>query len=284
MSIVVTGASGHLGHLIVDTLLARGSAPADIVALGRRAEALEPLAERGVRTAIVDYTEPTTLDAVLAAGDVLMLVSGSEVGRRIAQHRNVIDAAVRAGVSRIVYTSAPHADVSPLVLAPEHKATEELIRDSGLPFTILRNGWYTENYVQPVRDAAADGVITAAVGDGRVASASRIDYAEAAAVVLIDATHANTVYELSGDVAWTFHDLAAAATELLGRPVRYESLTPQERRDQLLTAGLDEGTADFVVALDGNIRDGLLSETSGELARLIGRPTTPLIEGLRAAL
>jgi NAD(P)H dehydrogenase (quinone) len=183
-----------------------------------------------------------------------------------------------------VYTSAPQADTSPLVLAPEHKATEEILRASGLTFTILRNGWYTENYVGDVQQAAASGEIVAAVGDGRVASAPRDDFAAAAAVVLRTEGHDDAVYELSGDVAWGFDDLAAAASEVLGRPVVFRAVTSEERRAGLLAAGLDEGTAGFVVALDENTRDGLLAGTSGDLARLVGRPTTPLADALRAAL
>jgi NAD(P)H dehydrogenase (quinone) len=281
MSLVVTGATGHLGHLVVEHLLARGTDPASIVATGRRTEALSDLAAQGVRTAKVDFADPATLDAALEAGDTVLLVSSSEVGQRVAQHANVIDAAKRAGVARIVYTSASKADTSPLILAPEHKATEELIRASGVPFTILRNGWYTENYGQSVEQAKATGSFVGSVGDGRVSSASRTDYAEAAAVVLTTDGHEGAVYELSGDVAWTQPELAQAISELIGREVTYQDLSPEDHSKALLAAGLDEGTVGFVVALDGNTRDGLLGDTSGDLSRLIGRPTTPLVEGLR---
>ncbi|KQQ52178.1 SDR family oxidoreductase [Plantibacter sp. Leaf314] len=281
MSLVVTGATGHLGHLVVEHLLARGTDPASIVATGRRTEALADLAAQGVRTATVDFADPSTLDAALEAGDTVLLVSSSEVGQRVAQHANVIDAAKRAGVARIVYTSASKADTSPLILAPEHKATEELLRASGVPFTILRNGWYTENYGQAVDQAKATGSFVGSVGDGRVSSASRTDYAEAAAVVLTADGHEGAVYELSGDVAWTQPELAQAISELIGREVTYQDLSPEDHSKALLAAGLDEGTVGFVVALDGNTRDGLLGDTSGDLSRLIGRPTTPLVEGLR---
>ncbi|KQX05351.1 MULTISPECIES: SDR family oxidoreductase [unclassified Leifsonia] len=284
MTIVVTGATGHLGRLAVESLLARGVAPATIVAGGRSVEKLADLAERGVRTARIDYTDAASLAAAFDGADAVLLVSGSEVGQRVDQHRNAIDAAVAAGVGRIVYTSAPKATTSPLVLAPEHKATEELLQASGLSTTILRNGWYTENYVGTVTDAGTSGVIAASVGDGRVSSASRADYADAAAAVLTTDGHDGAVYELSGDVAWNFSELADAASELLGTPVTYQALSPEEHLAALSAAGLDEGTAGFVVALDGNIRDGLLAETSGDLARLIGRPTTPLVEGLRASI
>ena len=284
MSYVVTGATGHLGRLVVEHLLADGVPAAEIVATGRRTDRLADLAAQGVRVVAVDYERPETLAAAVEGADVVLLVSGSEVGRRVAQHRAVIEAAQAAGVGRIVYTSAPHADTSALVLAPEHKATEELLRASGLTTTILRNGWYTENYVGDVQQAAASGEIVAAVGDGRVASAPRDDYAAAAAVVLRTPGHEGAVYELSGDVAWSFADLAAAAAEVLGRPVVYRPVPSEQRRADLLAAGLDEGTAGFVIALEENTRDGLLAETTGDLARLIGRPTTPLADALRAAL
>jgi NAD(P)H dehydrogenase (quinone) len=212
-----------------------------------------------------------------------VLVSGSEVGQRVQQHTNAIEAAQAAGITRIVYTSAPQADTSALLLAPEHKATEALIRTSGIPFTILRNGWYTENYQNLVAVARETGTYLTSTGSGRVASASRTDYAEAVAVVLTSPGHTNTTYELSGDVAWDGTDMAEALTTLLDQPVVFTSVTPEQHTGILQSAGLDVGTVGFVVALDGNIRDGLLAETSGDLATLLGRPTTPLIDGLRAA-
>ena len=280
MTIVVTGATGHLGRLTVDALLDRGVPASDIRALGRSAERLAPLAERGVQTAVIDFEKPETLDAAFDGADALLLVSGSEVGQRIPQHRNAIDAAVRAGVGRLVYTSAPHADDTDLVLAPEHAETEKLLAASGLPVTVLRNNWYTENYTGQLDVAAATGELVGSAATGRVASASRKDYAEAAAVVLTTDGHDGAVYELAGDVAWTFDDLAAAIGELLGRPVAYRSVTPEEHGAALREAGLDEGTAGFVVALDGNIRDGALADAPGTLSELIGRPTTPLAAGL----
>ncbi|MBW0253493.1 SDR family oxidoreductase [Cellulomonas sp. PS-H5] len=284
MSIVVTGATGHLGRLVVTHLLADGVPADQIVAAGRRTETLADLAERGVRVATLDYGQPETIAVALEGAETVLLVSGSEVGQRVEQHRAVIDAAKAAGVGRLVYTSAPKADTSPLVLAPEHKATEEILRASGLTFTILRNGWYTENYLGDVQQARETGEIVGSFGDGRVASAPRDDFAAAAAVVLRTEGHDDAVYELSGDEAWGFDELAAAASEVLGRPVVYRAVSPEQRAADLAAAGLDEGTVGFVVALEGNTRDGLLAETSGDLSRLIGRPTTPLIEALRAAL
>lgn len=284
MSIVVTGATGHLGRLVVTHLLADGVPADQVVAAGRRTETLADLAERGVRVATLDYGQPETIAAALEGAETVLLVSGSEVGQRVEQHRAVIDAAKAAGVGRLVYTSAPKADTSPLVLAPEHKATEEILRASGLTYTILRNGWYTENYLGDVQQARETGEIVGSFGDGRVASAPRDDFAAAAAVVLRTEGHDDAVYELSGDEAWGFDELAAAASEVLGRPVVYRAVSPEQRAADLAAAGLDEGTVGFVVALEGNTRDGLLAETSGDLSRLIGRPTTPLVDALRAAL
>ena len=283
MSLIITGATGHLGRLVVDSLLARGIPASDIVATGRSTDKLADLAARGVTVAELDYAKPETVAAVVKAGDTLLLVSGSEPGNRFEHHAAVIDAAKAAGVARIVYTSATNATTSALVLAPDHKATEEYLVASGVPFTILRNGWYTENYAGEVEKGRENGAIVASVGDGRIASASRADYAEAAAVVLTTEGHEGQVYELSGDVSWDFDDLAAAIGGIVGREVVYTRLTPEEHSALLTSFGLDEGTVGFVVGLDGNIRDGLLGETPGVLSRLIGRPTTPMAEGLAAA-
>jgi len=282
MSIVVTGATGHLGRLIIERLIARGTSPAEIVAVGRNGNRLEAVAPLGVRTAVIDFARPATLDSAFAGADTLMLVSGSEVGQRTQQHANAIAAAARAGIMSIVYTSAPHADTSALILAPEHKATEQALRDSGISFTILRNNWYTENYLPSMTQAEGSGTYADSTRGGLVASASRIDYADAAAVVLTTAGHENTTYELAGDHAWDGAELAAAMAQVLGTPVAYSPLTPEQHTAALTAAGLDPGTVGFVVGLDGDISKGLLGDTTGDLARLIGRPTTPLAEGLRA--
>jgi len=276
MSYVVTGATGQLGRLTVESLLERGVDPAEIVATGRSVEKLSDLAERGVRVERFDFDDVAESVSWLGAGDVLLLVSASEPGKRVPQHTAVVELAQRSGVARIVYTSAPAADDTTLVLAPEHAATEQVIRASGLPFTFLRNGWYTENYAATVDQARATGVVANSAGDGRIASAPRADFAEAAAVALVTDGHDNAVYELSGDVAWDFDEFAATLTEVLGREVSYQRLTPEEHRQALLGAGIDEGTAGFVVALDQNAAEGVLGVTTGELAKLIGRPTVPL--------
>lgn len=282
--IAVTGATGHLGHLVVEALLERGVAADQVVAAVRTPSKAADLAERGVQVREADYSRPETLAAAFAGVDTLLLVSSSEVGQRVPQHVAVIDAAKAAGVGRIVYTSAPQATTSSLILAPDHKATEEYLAASGIATTILRNNWYTENYLDSVKQAAESGQIVASVGDGRVASAPRSDFAEAAAVVLVDESHTGKVYELTGDVAWTFDELAAAAGEVLGREVSYHRATPEEHAALLTGFGLDEGTVGFVVALDGNIRDGELATVTTDLSTLLGRPTTGLVEALRAAL
>lgn len=284
MTIVVTGATGHLGRLVVEALLRNGTPASDIVAAGRFVERIDDLAARGVRVARIDFEDPATLQPAFEGANAVLLVSSSEVGRRAPQHINAIDAAKAAGVQRLVYTSAPGATTSALILAPEHKVTEEYLAASGIPYTILRNNWYHENYVQAARQAEAAGSLVTSAGDGLVASASRADYADAAAVVLVTDGHEGRTYELSGDHAWNQTELASTIADIIGKPVELVSLSSEEHAAALASAGLDEGTVGFIVGLDANIRDGLLSGTSGELSALIGRPTTPLREGLAAAL
>ena len=284
MSIVVTGATGHFGRLAVEALIERGVPASDITAGGRRTDSIADLAERGVRVVSLDYNQPESLREAFDGAEKVLLVSSSEVGKRAEQHAAAVAAASAAGVKHLVYTSAPKADTSSLILAPEHKATEESIRASGIPSTILRNGWYTENYLGQVEQSRASGELVASVGDGRVASASRRDFAEAAAVVLTEPGHEERVYELSGDVAWDYNELASAIGGIVEREVTFRPVSSEEHFEILKSVGLDDGTAGFVVALDGNTRDGLLAETSGDLSKLIGRPTTPLAEGLAAAV
>ncbi|MEW1836082.1 SDR family oxidoreductase [Microbacterium sp. NPDC079995] len=281
MTILVTAAGGHLGHLVVDALLARGAAPDTVVAGARTVAKAADLADKGVRVVPLDYTVPASIDAALEGVDTVLLVSGSEPGGRLEGHRNVIDAAVRAGVAKLVYTSATHADTSDLILAPDHKATEEAIAASGLPAVILRNNWYMENYAGDLATAAQTGVFSAAVGDGAVAAAARADYAEAAAVVLLEEGHLGRTYELGGSRA-TYGDIAGAMGEVLGREVVYAPATPEELATRLASFGLDEGTVGFVVTLDTDISRGALDVSSPDLTDLIGRPTTSWTEALRA--
>lgn len=280
-TIAVTAATGQLGTLVVRGLTGRGH---QVVAVVRDPAKAAALAADGVEVRVADYTDRPALETVFAGVDRLLFISGSEAGQRIPQHTNVVEAATAAGVGHLVYTSATRADDTPLVLAPEHKVTEELIRASGIPSTVLRNNWYTENYAGQASQAAESGVLLGSAGEGRVASASRQDYADAAVAVLTGEGHEGAVYELGGDVAWTMPDLAAAIAEITGRPVRYSDVSQAEHVAALVAAGLDEGTAGFVAALDHNIAEGALGEVTGDLHRLVGRPTTPLVKGLRAAL
>lgn len=283
MKIGVTGATGKLGRLVVQELL--DSQPAgDIVAIVRDEAKAADLAATGVQVRVASYDDPSALRSALAGVDKLLLVSSNEVGRRIPQHMNVIDAAKAAGVKHLVYTSAPKATTSALVLAPEHKATEEYLAQSGLTYTILRHGWYTENYVQAAQTAAQTGKLVSAAGKGRVASATRADYAAGAVAVLLGEGHEGKVYECSGDYAWDFDELANAISEISGKPVVYEPVSAPIMMGILRGGGLDEATAGFVAALDENTAAGLLSGCTGELSKLIGRPTTPLKEGLRTAM
>lgn len=282
MTILVTGATGHLGRLTIDALLARGADAGELIAAGRSAEKLAAYAERGIRARQLDFADPASLD--LAGIDTVLLVSGSEPGDRARLHANVIDAAKAAGVAKLVYTSAPHVDSADYSLAPDHRATEAYLAESGVPAVVARNNWYTELYAAEVRTAAETGVIAASVGDGRVASAPPADYAEGLAVLLLDDGHLGRTYEFTGDTAWGFDELAAAASELTGRTVVYRAQTPEERAADLAAAGLDAGTVDFVLSVDDTVRRGVLADAEPTLADLIGRPTTPLLEALRAAL
>lgn len=283
MTLLVSAASGHLGRLVIDALLARGVAASDLVAGVRTPAKADDLAERGIRVVEFDYARPDTLTAGLEGVTGVLLISGTDLDR-VAGHRNVVEAVRAAGIDRLVYTSAPRVDEIDYALGADHLVTERAIAEAGLDATILRNNWYTENYLDSVARAAESGVIVAAVGDARVASASRRDYAEAAAVALTTDGFRGQTLELAGDVAWTYDELAAAAGEVLGREVVYQPVTLEQLTAGLEQAGLDAGTAAFVAGIDDAIARGALSQTDGTLARVIGRPTTPLVEGLRAGL
>jgi NAD(P)H dehydrogenase (quinone) len=284
MSIVVTGATGHLGRLVIADLLERGVAPGDIAAVVRDEAKAADLAARGVELRVADYDRPESLTAAVHAGDKVLLISGSEVGKRVPQHRAVIDAAKAAGVALLAYTGILGGPKADLKLADEHKATEELILASGLPYVFLRNGWYTEVYVQNLGTVLEHGAVVASAGDGRVASAARADYAAAAAAVLTGEGHENTAYELSGDVAWSFAEYAAAVSEATGRDIAYRDVSPAEHKAILVGAGLPEAFADLLVDVDAAISRGVLAGGSDDLARLIGRPTTPMPQTVAAAV
>ncbi len=279
MTIAVTGATGQLGRLAIAKLLERGAK--DVLALPRT---LEKAADLGVPAQAADYTKPDTLDAALAGVDTLLLISSSEVGQRAAQHLNVIVAAKKAGVRHIVYTSLLHADTSPLDLAPEHLQTEDAIKASGLAFTILRNGWYTENYTGSVSGAVANGAFVGCAGEGKISSATREDLAEAAAVVLTGEGHEGKVYELGGDEDWTLADLAAEISRQTGKDIPYSNLTEADYAAVLEKAGLPGSMAAAFAAYDSGAAQGALFDDSRGLSRLIGRATTPLSKAVAAAL
>jgi NAD(P)H dehydrogenase (quinone) len=279
----VTGATGQLGRLIVEGLLERGVPGTDIVAVVRTPAKAADLGARGVVVREGDYSEPETLPAALTGVDTLLLVSASEPGLRLTQHAAVIKAAVKAGLQRIVYTSILRADTTEIVLAPDHQGTEEILRDSGLSYTILRNGWYIENYTSSLPQFIAAGAIVDAAGDGRVAAAARADYAAAAVAVLLGDGHENTIYELGG-TPFTMTQLAATISEASGSPVEHRNVTVPERIEILTSIGLDEGTAAFVAALDEATARGDLDTDPATLTKLIGRPSTALIDVVRAAL
>lgn len=283
MTILVTAATGHLGRLVIDALQARGVAASDIVAGARTPSKAADLAERGVRVVELDYTVPSSIAAALDGIDTVLLISGSEPGNRLAGHRNVIAAAEDAGVAKLVYTSAPKATAFSWPLGVDHAATEKALAESSVPSVVVRNNWYVENVVADVLRAEESGVLANAIGDGLIAYAPRADFADGAAVVLIEDGHLGEVYEFGGDLV-SQTDLAAAASTVLGRDVTYTALSNEELLAGLAAAGLDEGTAGFVASLDAGIADGVLDISDGTLSRLIGRPTTPLVDALRVAV
>lgn len=281
MTLLVTGASGHLGRLTVLALLDRGVPAGEIVAVARDLDAVADLAERGVVVRRADYTDPASLDAAFAGVDRAVLVSSSAVGERVAQHRNVIEAATRAGVSLLAYTSILNAETGGLALAEEHLATEALLRESGLPVALLRNGWYVENYTENAGAALATGQVIGAAGDGRVSAATRRDYADAAAAVLADGEHAGAVYELGGDEAFTMAEYAAALGTATGQEIGYTDLSAEEYAATLEQHGVPGPFAQVLADSDRGIARGALQDGTGTLSRLIGRPTTPLADALR---
>ncbi|MBF6193271.1 SDR family oxidoreductase [Nocardia implantans] len=282
MTVAVTGASGQLGRLVVESLLKVGSTP--VVAIVRDPAKVADLAERGVDVRQADYGDADALNRALAGVDRVLLVSGNEFGARVEQHANVIRAAERAGVELLAYTSIPAATGNPLILAQEHAGTEAVLAESTVPHTLLRNGWYWENYVGGLAHAVESGVLHGAAGEGRVAGAARADYAEAAARVLTTDGHAGRVYELGGDERLTYAELAEAISEASGKPVRYENLSQADYAAGLVAAGLPAQMAEALADADAGIAQGVLDVRSGDLARLLGRPATPAVDVFRAAL
>jgi NAD(P)H dehydrogenase (quinone) len=284
MTLLVTAASGHLGRLVVEALLDSGTRASDIVATSRRPEAISDLVDRGVEVRSADYDDPASLDTAFVGVDRLLLVSGTDAGRRTAQHRNAIEAAQRAGVGFVAYTSILHAATSELVLAQEHRETEQVLADSGLPHTFLRNSWYLENYTGQVPGLVERGVLLGAAGDGRVSAATRADFAAAAAAVLTGEGHEGKVYELGADRGFTMAEFAAVVARASGHEVVYEDLSVDDLTQALVAAGLPHGYAAALADGDRGIREGALFTDSGDLGRLIGRPTTSVEDAVRVVV
>lgn len=281
--IAITGATGQLGRLVIETLLSRVPA-AGIVALVRDPSKAADLAARGVAVRAADYRDPASLRAALTGVSQLLLISGNEIGQRLPQHRNVIEAALAAKVGRLLYTSLLRADTSTLSLADEHLATEKLIAASGIPHVILRHGWYTENYTVSIKPALGLGAFYGSAGSGRVSSATRRDFAEADVAALLDKTLVNVTLELAGDQAYTLAELAAEVSRQTGKPLPYVDIPEAAYRDALLKAGLPEGLATLLAHSDTEVAKGSLYAEGKQLSRLLGRPTTPLSKAVADAL
>ncbi|GAA2441649.1 SDR family oxidoreductase [Streptomyces macrosporus] len=283
--IVVTGATGQFGRLTVEKLLERGVPASELAAAVRTPEKAADLAARGVAVREADYDRPETLAPAFAGADKLLFVSANGPDDlRVVQHRAVVAAAREAGVGLVAYTSVVDADTNPLGLARVHRETEAALAESGLPTVLLRNGWYTENYTATLADSVERGAIVGAAGEGRVASATRADLAEAAAVVLTRDDQAGKVHELTGDTAWTLADLAAEAAAVSGKEVVYRDLPAEQYRRVLTDAGLPAFFVELLVDSDVKISRGALARTTGDLAALLGRPATPLSDAVAEAL
>lgn len=281
--IAITGVTGLLGRLVIEDLL-KSVAAKDVVAIVRNPAKVSDLAERGVQVRSADYNDIEAMQKALAGVEKLLLISSSEVGQRATQHSNVIEAAKTAGVKLIAYTSLLHADTSPLGLAVEHIATEKMLKDSGVPFVLLRNGWYTENYTGSVPSALEHGAFIGSVGAGKVSSATRADYAAAAAKVLTLDNQGGQVYELAGDRGWTQDELAAEVSKQSGKTVIYQDMPEADFEAALLSVGLPAGLAAMLADSSTGASKGGLFDDSHQLSKLIGRPTTSLAESVKAAL
>jgi NAD(P)H dehydrogenase (quinone) len=282
MSIVVTGATGNLGRHVVEQLLEK--VPAEqITAVVRTADKAADFAARGVKIALADYNAPETFDKLFSAGDKVLLISGNEFDKgRIQQHKVVIDAARSAGVALLAYTSAPGSLTA--ALADDHRGTEAALLESGVPYALLRNGWYHENYTENLGPVLEHNAVVAAAGDGRVSSASRADYAAAAVAVLTGEGHENKTYELGGDEAWSFAEYAAELSRQTGREIGYNAVPTEVLTGILTGAGLPEPLAQTLAGVDASIEKGELVVSSGDLSRLTGRPTSPISEAITVAL
>lgn len=280
--IVITGAAGNLGHHVIASLLQSVPA-ANIIAAVRNPAKAADLAAKGVQVRQADYNDGASLDSAFKGATKILLISSSEVGQRARQHQNVIDAAKRAGVALLAYTSILRADTSPLGLAAEHVVTEAAIRDSGLPYSFLRNSWYLENHTENLAPVLEHGVVLGAAQDGRFSSATRADYAAAAAAVLT-ADQPQAVYELAGDQSFTLTQYAAEVARQTGKAIVYKDLPEADFKAALVGAGVPEGFAALLADSDVGAAKGGLEDNGKQLSALIGRPTTTMAEAVKAAL
>lgn len=281
--LAITGASGHLGRLVIEQLLTQVPAE-ELVAVVRNPAKVADLKQAGVQIRTADYSDVAALTAAFAGVEKVLLISSSEIGQRVAQHRQIIEAAKKAGVKLIAYTSLLHATNSPLGLATEHVATEQLLSESGVPFVLLRNGWYSENYLASLPPALQHGVFIGSAGEGKIAAAPRADYAAAAAKVLTLANQSGKVYELAGDDAWTLTELADEISRQTGTSLHYQNLSEADFKAALLTAGLPEGLAAVLADSDIGASRGGLFDGDRQLSQLIGRPTEALSVSVKKAL
>jgi NAD(P)H dehydrogenase (quinone) len=282
VSTVITGASGHLGRLVVQRLLATGTPPAQVVATGRDIDSLADLAHEGVTVRRADFANPSALDDAFVGADAMLLVSTTTVAARFHNARNAIDAAARAGVSRIVYTSIVNASTARMTLAVAHRRTEDYLRESGAPFVILRNGWYLENYTDQLPMITPYHALLGSARDGLVSAASRRDYAAAAAAVLTQDGHFGATYELGG-TPLTLTELAATISDVLGTHITYQDMSVADYTSALTGAGLPAEMAAAVADADAGLARGELFTASEDLVKLIGRPATTAHEAVQNA-
>lgn len=288
MSIVITAASGRLGRIVIEDLLAAGVPAGEITAVARTEEKISGLVAKGVRRHLADYDRPETFAGLLQPGDRVLLIPGGDAGRRVRQHQTVIDAARKAEVAQLAYVGAFGGPKADFLLAADHRETERLILDSGLPYTFLRNNWYSEVYAGDIGDLAGvlerGAIVTNVAPGSRIATASRRDFGLAAAAVLRQDGHLHQAYELSGDTAWTFEEFAAEVSRQSGKHIVHTSLPAAERKALLVSFGLPDGFAEVLVDVDEAISRGALAGTPGDLSRLIGRPTTPIADTITDGL
>lgn len=281
--IAITGATGQLGRLVITQLLETMPA-SNIIAAVRSPEKAKDLTDIGVQVRFADYNKPASLTSAFKGADKLLFISSSEIGQRVKQHKAVINAAKEVNVGLVAYTSILHADNSPLALAIEHKKTEALLRQSTIPFVLLRNGWYTENYTAGIQNALTHGVILGCANDGHISSAARADYAKAAATVLLLENQTGIIYELAGDTAYTLTELTKEISKQSGKKITYSNMPEAEYKKTLITMGLPEKIAVLLSESDTGASKGGLFDNQSQLSKLIAKPTTPLTKSVSETL